>query len=173
MVSTTNQYRVPTAAYYAVQYAVMRDDKAPLPGFSREIINNTIDKKYWENLDYPLREDIAKCSTFLEFFERNCEKNPDHDFLGTREKLKTIEKDGKPFVEYGEYKWRSRGDVRKDAKLIAQGVEAMGLAKETEGDGRKWRFIGIWSKNREEWLVTHISNMYFNNTTIGFFDSMG
>lgn len=36
-----------------------------------------------------------------------------------------------------------------------------------------WNFVGIWSKNREEWLTTHIANMYFNYTTIGFFDSMG
>jgi len=48
-----------------------------------------------------------------------------------------------------------------------------GLAYETEGDGRKWNFIGLWSKNRWEWLATHIANMYFNYTTVGFFDSMG
>ncbi len=35
------------------------------------------------------------------------------------------------------------------------------------------KFVGIWSKNRYEWLATHIANMYYNNTTIGFFDSMG
>jgi long-chain acyl-CoA synthetase len=49
----------------------------------------------------------------------------------------------------------------------------LGLANETEGDGKKWKFIGLWSKNRWEWLATHIANMYFNNTSIGFFDSMG
>jgi len=49
----------------------------------------------------------------------------------------------------------------------------MDFAPSTEGDGRTWNFIGIWSKNRSEWLITHIANMYFNYTTIGFFDSMG
>ena len=33
--------------------------------------------------------------------------------------------------------------------------------------------MGIWAKNRWEWLATHIANMYYNMTTIGFFDSMG
>lgn len=49
----------------------------------------------------------------------------------------------------------------------------LNMAPETEGDGRKWQFIGIWSRNRWEWLVTHFANMYFNYTSIGFFDSMG
>ena len=49
----------------------------------------------------------------------------------------------------------------------------MNLVTETEGDGRKWRFVGLWSKNRWEWLACHIANMYYNQTTIGFFDSMG
>ena len=52
-------------------------------------------------------------------------------------------------------------------------MSKLNLVTETEGDGKKWRFVGIWSKNRYEWLATHIANMYYNQTTIGFFDSMG
>lgn len=52
-------------------------------------------------------------------------------------------------------------------------MKALSLVTETEGDGRSWKFVGMWSKNRYEWLVTHIANMYYNNTSIGFFDSMG
>lgn len=44
---------------------------------------------------------------------------------------------------------------------------------QTEGDDKKWQFVGIWAKNRWEWLATHIANMYDSMTTIGFFDSMG
>lgn len=59
------------------------------------------------------------------------------------------------------------------AKKVARGIKKLGLSVETEGDGRKWNFVGIWSRNREEWLTTHIANMYYSMTTIGFFDSMG
>lgn len=59
------------------------------------------------------------------------------------------------------------------AQEFAQGSRKLDLAPEVEGEGRKWRFIGIWSRNRWEWLTTHFANMYFNHTTIGFFDSMG
>lgn len=52
-------------------------------------------------------------------------------------------------------------------------MRKLNLVTETEGDGRKWKFVGIWSKNRPEWLTTHIANMYYNHTTIGFFDAMG
>jgi long-chain acyl-CoA synthetase len=52
-------------------------------------------------------------------------------------------------------------------------MSRLNLVTETEGDGKKWRFVGLWSKNRYEWLATHIANMYYNQTTIGFFDSMG
>ena len=52
-------------------------------------------------------------------------------------------------------------------------MKKLNLAVETEGDGKKWNFVGIWAKNREEWTTTHIANMYMTYTTIGFFDSMG
>jgi hypothetical protein len=52
-------------------------------------------------------------------------------------------------------------------------MQRMNLVTETEGDGQKWKFVGLWSKNRCEWLLCHIANMYYNQTTIGFFDSMG
>jgi long-chain acyl-CoA synthetase len=52
-------------------------------------------------------------------------------------------------------------------------MQRMNLVTETEGDDHKWKFVGVWSKNRAEWLMCHIANMYYNQTTIGFFDSMG
>lgn len=67
----------------------------------------------------------------------------------------------------------SWGETEKTCQLLAQGMNSLGLATETEGDDKKWKFVGIWSKNRWEWLATHIANMYFNHTSIGFFDSMG
>lgn len=76
-------------------------------------------------------------------------------------------------MKFGQYKWMSYNDVKKVTENLARGINGMNLTAETEGDGRKWRFVGIWAKNRWEWLATHIANMYFKNTTIGFFDSMG
>ena len=36
-----------------------------------------------------------------------------------------------------------------------------------------WRFIGIWAKNRPEWLTTLLAGMHYGITTVGFYDAMG
>ena len=47
------------------------------------------------------------------------------------------------------------------------------LVPEVEGEGRMWRFVGIWSQNRAEWTKTLIACMLFKMTTVGFYDAMG
>ena len=63
--------------------------------------------------------------------------------------------------------------MRDIAQDIARGMVNLDLVTQTSGDDRQWSFVGLWSQNRWEWLATHIANMYYNHTTIGFFDSMG
>ena len=50
---------------------------------------------------------------------------------------------------------------------------ALKLAPEIEGEGRKWRFIGVWSQNRCEWSKTLLACMHYDMTTVGFYDAMG
>ena len=50
---------------------------------------------------------------------------------------------------------------------------ALKLAPEIEGEGRKWRFVGIWSQNRSEWAKTLLACMHYEMTTVGFYDAMG
>lgn len=69
--------------------------------------------------------------------------------------------------------WTTYRDVQTNVQALARGVGFYNLANTSEGDGKKWNFVGIWSKNRREWLEVHLSNMYYARTTIGFFDSMG
>ena len=57
------------------------------------------------------------------------------------------------------------------ATSIARGMRELNHAPDIEAEGRIFRFLGIWSKNREEWLITHLAGMYFNHTTIGFYDA--
>lgn len=35
------------------------------------------------------------------------------------------------------------------------------------------RFMGIWSKNRAEWMTTLLACMRVDTTVVGFFDAMG
>ena len=50
---------------------------------------------------------------------------------------------------------------------------ALKLAPEVDDEGKKWRFIGIWSKNRAEWAKVLLSCMHYSITTVGFYDAMG
>lgn len=82
-------------------------------------------------------------------------------------------KDEKDKPIFGDYKWKSFKEVAETAGAIGRGIMELGLFNEDEGDGRMWKFTGIWSKNRREWLETELANCHFTITTIGFFDSMG
>lgn len=46
------------------------------------------------------------------------------------------------------------------------------LVPKVEGEGKEWRFIGVWSKNRLEWTETLLASMHYRITTIGFYDAM-
>ena len=123
-----------------------------------------MDPKYYDDIEGQIHK-FSGCETYLELFEHQVKTRKDHPFLGSRIK----QEDG----SFGGYEWQTYGEIEKVAQQIAKGTKTLKLSVETEGDGRKWRFVGIWAKNRWEWLATHIANMYYTVTTIGFFDSMG
>lgn len=41
------------------------------------------------------------------------------------------------------------------SKYFGAGLMALNLIPEVEGEGKKWRFLGIQSKNRKEWNLCH------------------
>ena len=42
---------------------------------------------------------------------------------------------------------------------------------DVDGEGKKWRFMGVWAKNRWEWTNTLLACMHYNVTTVGFYDA--
>lgn len=50
---------------------------------------------------------------------------------------------------------------------------ALDLCPEIEAEGKKWRFLGIQSKNCAEWYTTHLANMHQGITTVALFDQQG
>jgi long-subunit acyl-CoA synthetase (AMP-forming) len=47
------------------------------------------------------------------------------------------------------------------------------LCPEIRHDGKDWRFMGIMSKNREEWATTQIANYHMDITQVTFYDTLG
>ncbi len=49
----------------------------------------------------------------------------------------------------------------------------MGLQPEIKAEDTTWRFLGIFSKNREEWAIADLACLRNNVTIVPFFDSLG
>ena len=47
------------------------------------------------------------------------------------------------------------------------------LLPDVEGEGKSWRFLGIQSKNRREWFLFHLANMWAGATTVALYDTLG
>ena len=45
--------------------------------------------------------------------------------------------------------------------------------RETEDEGRSWRLMGIYAKNREEWAFTSLATQRQNGTVVAFYDTLG
>jgi long-subunit acyl-CoA synthetase (AMP-forming) len=82
-----------------IQYAKFRTDKPATPGYSTELISNTVDAKYFDDLE---AQPIGDCDTILKTYHRSLLARGNEQFLGTRAELEE-KVDGK--TVYGEYTW--------------------------------------------------------------------
>ena len=113
-----------------VIYAKWREDKEPQKGYSRELISVDTPKEFIDNLSGQPGY-AADCHTFLDYFEKVVKTRGGDRFLGTRVKLADV--DGKP--AFGDYAWRTYEEVADTAQKVARGINKLGLAVESEGDG--------------------------------------
>ena len=49
----------------------------------------------------------------------------------------------------------------------------MNLAPDVYHDQYTWNFLGVYSRNREEWAITDLACMRTSVTIVPFFDSLG
>ena len=142
-------------------YGYWRDDQEAEPGFSKEFISSDYKVLKGTNLDdLKAMPEEGMDTVFKAMMKRyNDPKMAAKPFLGTRTGLK--------------YEWLSYKETVNTAKQFAAGAMAMDLLPEVEADGRKWRFIGLQSKNRKEWNLIHLSNMFMGATSVGLYDTLG
>ena len=98
--------------------------------------------------------------TIYKAVQMNVKNIPDSPVLGT---LNT-DKNG--------YDWMTFKQVAEYAEMLSYGIMALNLCPEVEAEGKKYRFIGIQSKNRKEWSLTSIAGMYQSITAIAMFDGL-
>ena len=144
-----------------MKYGVWRDEITAEPGYSKELYSPDFEKyKDQTTLDELVILDDKEVDTIYKAFKKraNDPVKGKIDFLGTRVGTK--------------YRWTSFLQAALSSKQLAAGISKLGLAPDVEAEDKIWRFIGIFSRNREEWLLTHLANMHIKSTTVGIFDSM-
>ena len=154
-----------------MQYGRWRDDKEAEPGHSRELVSVNTAKEFYDNLAaQPHLNKEGEDRTLMDAFKRQARTRGNEPFLGVRQRIGTDE-NGKPIM--GDYSWETYSQVDQQLTRLAHGMLRLDLAPEVEGEGRQWRFIGIWAQNRPEWAKTLLACMHFKATTVGFYDAMG
>jgi len=78
--------------------------------------------------------------TLMKAFKDGVRRHPHRNFLGTRPRLEG--------ETYGPYQWLTWGDVDKNVSNLARGMMKLSLCPEFEAENKKWRFVGIWARNR-------------------------
>ena len=108
----------------------------------------------------PVTEDK---STVVSAFKCQVERIPDSNFLGQRDEKKA----GRP------YKWMSWREADEYVTDLARGFKALDFMPTVEAEGRSWNFMGIFAKNRPEWILTDLAAATLGGTTIAFYDTLG
>ena len=106
----------------------------------------------------------------MECFKQQVQVRGDEPFLGHRPRIGTDEA-GKPL--FGDYAWETWRQVDQITENLANGFISLNLAPEVEGEGKMWRFMGVWMQNKPEWTKTELACMHYKMTTVGFYDAMG
>lgn len=60
----------------------------------------------------------------------------------------------------GVYQWTTWAQAEERSRHIAYGIKEFNLAPDIDAEGSVYRFIGIQSKNREDWVIAHLANMH-------------
>ena len=110
--------------------------------------------------------------TQLECLEYQIENNPNNNFLGTREFNSKTKK-------YGKYVWKSYAQIYDLAKFFLYGITKFNLCPEISvdddilGKNKKMKFMGFYSRTREEWIVGDFGCHMDSITIVTIYETLG
>lgn len=128
------------------------------PGFSDHLVSYTNTDPH--SLTGPLTPDIP---TIVHAFKKSAKKMPEHKFLGRRDD----KKEGRPYV------WMTFSECEDYVTNLARGFIALDMMPDIDSEGRSWKFMGTYSKNRPEWVLADLASASIGGTTIAFYDTLG
>ena len=110
--------------------------------------------------------------TQLECVEYYKNLRPNSNFLGTREYFPKEKK-------YGEYKWKSWSQIYDLSTIFIYGITKLELCPEILindellGGEKKMRFMGIYSRNREELIISSFGCQMDSIILVTLYDTLG
>ena len=108
------------------------------------------------------------CETILESFERNLKKNRHKcNFIGFRKKLSKNELEKK-------FTWISYEEANNLMTNFCLGLNVMNMCPiiDIENEG-SFRFLGIYSRNKKEWLLSFLGAMKDSITIVTIYETLG
>ena len=142
------------------QYNVFKSE--PKPGESGILVRQ-------ESANTLVRDNYIGRHTPIDCVEYYKEKRPNSNFLGTREYNPTTKK-------YGKYIWKSWAQIYDLSKLFLYGITKFNLCPEISVDkekNEKMRFLGFYSRTREEWMVGSLGCQLDSITIVTIYDTLG
>ena len=148
-------------------YVYMQFQSAPAkPGETRILRRpDTVDKEL-------VTKNLIDQHTQLDCIEYYMKRRPNGNFLGTREYFPNEKK-------YGKYIWKSYTQVYNLSKYFLYGIEKLNLCPDVLvdddylGKNTNHKFLGIYSRNREEWLISSFGSQMNSIIIVTLYDTLG
>ena len=128
------------------------------PGYSPHLVNHLNEDP--NVVTGPLSDKLA---TLVDAFHASVQIRPNQNFLGWRDHSQ----EGQPYI------WKTWAQCRDYVDNLARGIKALDMMEDIVAEGRTWHFMGIYGKNRPEWVLTDLASATLGGTTIAFYDTLG
>ena len=146
--------------FHPYQYAVFKSE--PKPGETPILVHP-------DSIKELTRKNFIDRYTQIDCIEYYKEKRPNSKCLGTREYNSKTKK-------YGNYIWKSWGQIYDLSKLFLYGITKLNLCPEIlvdDNDNQKMRFMGIYSRTKEEWMIGSLACQLDSITIVTIYDTLG
>ena len=105
-------------------------------------------------------------NTIIEAFENNLKKFPEKNFIGTRTHIK-----GEKFGD--KYIWKNYKEVNELIYEFIYAIETLNCCPEINYKNETFKFLGIYSRNREEWLISYLGCQLNSIIIVTLYDTLG
>lgn len=116
-----------------------------------------------------LIKDFKGVANLKDLFQANVKAYPHRPMLGSR----TRKLNEKGEVEFGMYEWKTFSQVSSTVDCLVSFLYDRKLCPKVKFEEGEFRFISIYAKNREEWILTDLACMNAAITSVTLYDTLG